>query len=248
MDKSSTTQEVKDPSGNFVIVIGRQFGSGARSVGKILAARLGVGYYDTEIIDKAAKAEGIETRVFEAHDEKKPSVIKNLLQGLYGIADNFHTVPLSSERIYNVQSKIIQDLAKKGPCVIVGRNADFILRNHPGLVSVFLHAPIEHRVKRILRRKDAMSDEQAAEIARQHDRRREAYYNFYTGDRKWGAAYNYHLSLDTSEIDNEGVADMILEYMQRRGLSLPLEGRGKSGQHRATILSNGKPAATSGTM
>ena len=197
---------------NFVIVIGRQFGSGGRTIGKIISKRLGIGYYDTELLNKAAEAEGVSAEIFKSHEEKKPSVLKVLLQGLYGIADNFHTVPLSSERIYNLQSKVIMELCKKGSCVIVGRNADFILRNHPYLLSVFLHSPIEHRVDRILKRDEATTREEAINLATQHDSRRESFYNFYTGEKRWGMASNYDLTIDTSRIDNEIVADLIIGF------------------------------------
>lgn len=205
---------------NLIIVIGRQFGSGGRTIGKIIAKRLGIDYYDTELLSKAAQSEGIDPNVFKRHDEKKPNVLKALLQGAYGIADNFHTIPLSGEDIYKTQSRVIKDISKKGPCVIVGRNADYILRNNPGLVSVFLHAPIEKRVKRIMERGEASTLEEAISKANQHDRRREAYYNFYTGDKKWGIASNYHLSLDTSCLDNESIADMILKFAETRSVAL----------------------------
>ena len=195
---------------NFVIVIGRQFGSGGRTVGKLIASKLGIGYYDSELVRRAAESVGIDPQIFKEHEEKRPNIFKTLLQGLYGIADNFHTVPLSSERIYRLQAQVIQDICKKGSCVIVGRNADFILRSHPKLLSVFLHAPISHRVKRILNRREAISEEEAVNIAEKHDRRREAYYNFYTGENKWGVASNYHLSLDTSNLGDEAIAHTII--------------------------------------
>lgn len=202
---------------NFVIVIGRQFGSGGRTIGKIIASRLSIGYYDTELLKKAAEAEGVNADILKAHDEKKPaSLFKALLQGSYGIADNFHTVPLSSERVYKAQCKVIKDLSEKGSCVIVGRNADFILRNHPHLLSVFLHAPIEHRVKSVIDRKEADSMSEAMNLALQHDKRRESFYNFYRGEKKWGVASNYDITLDTSSLDKEGVADMIISLAQKK--------------------------------
>ena len=196
---------------DLVIVIGRQFGSGGRTVGKLLASKLEIAYYDTEILRQAAKSEGVNPEFFKDHEEKKPSVLKVLLQGAYGIPDNFHTVPLSSERIYKKQAEVIKNLCKKGPCVIVGRNADFILREHPHMLSVFLHSPIEHRVSRILKRAEAQNREEAISLANARDRRRESFYNFYTGEKKWGQASNYHLSLDTSKLDNESVAQIIID-------------------------------------
>ena len=209
-------EEMTHPSDNFVIVIGRQFGSGGRTVGKIIAERLGIEYYDTEILKRAAQSQGIEPHVFEPHDEKRPSVLKTLLQGVYGIADNFHTVPLGSENIYRIEAEIIKDLASKNSCVIVGRSADHILHNKKNLLSVFLHAPIEKRVARILERKDATDLEKAMDMARRHDKRREDYYNFFTGERRWGVASNYHLSLDTSGMDNDSVAEIIIALAKKR--------------------------------
>lgn len=201
---------------NFVIVIGRQFGSGGRTIGKLIATRLGIDYYDTEILNRAAQKEGLNPEMFKHHEEKKPSVLKMILQGVYGIADNFHTVPVSSENIYKKQSQVIKDLAAKGSCVIVGRNADFILRDHPRMLSVFLHSPLELRSQRIVGRGEADTPEKAMEIATRHDKRREAYYNFYTGDKKWGVASNYHLSLDTSCLDNESVAEYIIGIAKKK--------------------------------
>lgn len=201
---------------NYVIVIGREFGSGGRTIGKLIASRLGVEYYDSELLKKAAEAEGVDPMVFKDHEEKKPSVMKLLLQGAYGIADNFHTVPLSSERIYRLQCKVIKDIVKKGSCVIVGRNADFILREHDKLLSVFLHSPLSQRAKRIVDREEAKDLDEAYEKARQHDKRRESYYNFYTGEKKWGVASNYHISLDTGFLDNETVAEIIINAAESK--------------------------------
>lgn len=197
-------------SDNFVIVIGRKFGSGGRNIGKIISEVLGIDYYDSEILSKAAQIEGIDPKVFKDHEEKKPSVLKTLLQGAYGIADNFHTVPLSSERIYRSQCKVIKELCNKSSCVIVGRNADYILRYHPRLLSVFLHSPESNRIKRILSRGEAKDESEAKELARKHDRRRESFYNFYTGEKLWGVASNYHLSLDTSNLEDNFIADIIM--------------------------------------
>lgn len=206
---------------NFVIVIGREFGSGGRTIGKMVASRLGIGYYDSEILNRVAEAEGLDPEVLKRHEEKKPSVLKMLLQGAYGIADNFHSVPLSSERIYGIQSRVIKELVKKDSCVIVGRNADFILRDHPCLLSVFLHAPLQHRARRIFERGEAEDMEKAGEMARAQDKRREAFYNFYTGEKKWGVASNYHLSLDTSSLENEEVRDIIISLAHNK-LGIPM--------------------------
>lgn len=211
----------KDGSGlltdkDFIIVIGRQFGSGGRTIGKIIAQKLGIGYYDTELLSRAAESLGVRPEIFKEHDEKRPSALRTFLQGAYGIADNFHVVPLTGERIYSVQSKIIKEVCRKGSCVIVGRNADFVMRKHPRLLSVFFHSPIEHRARRIMERKEAVTEDEAIDMAQQHDKRRESFYNYYRGEKLWGQAHNYHLTLDTSTMDNDAVADLIISVAKKK--------------------------------
>lgn len=199
-----------------VIVIGRQFGSGGRRIGKIVAETLGIDYYDTEILSKAANRLGVRRELFSEHDEKRPSLLKSILQGSYGIADNFHNVSLTGVSLYNEQSKVIREICKNGGCVIVGRSADIILSDHPNLFSVFLHSPIERRMVAILKRGDAKTEEEAMDLARKHDRRREDFYNFYKGEKVWGFASNYHLSIDTSRLSAEEVAEIIVKCSKHR--------------------------------
>lgn len=200
---------------NMVIVIGRQFGSGGRRIGKLIAERLGIGYYDKELLSEAAGCLGYAPEIFAAADEKKPSPLRSMLQGVYGIADNFHTTSMSGERLYERQSEVIRRIGHMGDCVIVGRTADYVLRDNPGTVSVFLHAPIEHRARMIVERKDSVSLDEATELARKHDRNRESYYNYFTG-RNWGKASNYHLSVDASVITDSDTADLIISYAKAK--------------------------------
>lgn len=201
--------------GDCVVVIGRQFGSGGRMIGKIIANRLGIDYYDKELLSQAATSLGFSQEIFAAADEKKPSPLRSLLQGLSGVADNFHATSLSGEKLYKEQSDVIRTLAQRGSCVIVGRTADYVLRDHPGLISVFLHAPMGHRASKIIARGDAPNFNAASEIARKHDRDREGYYNYFTG-RHWGRADNYHLSIDASTLTEEEAADLIISYCRAK--------------------------------
>ena len=207
--------EVKLPD-DAVIVIGRQFGSGGRTIGKMIASQLGIAYYDTEIFAKAAQRVGLHPEMFREHDEKKPSRLRTIMQGAFGIADNFHSVPLNGETIYEEQSRVIRELSKKGPCVFVGRTADYILKDNPHLFSVFLHSPLGWRIKNICSRNEARSPEHAKEMAITRDKKREAYYNFYCGEKKWGEVTNYHLTVDTSTLDPEKVASLIISAFLSR--------------------------------
>lgn len=200
----------------FAIVIGRQFGSGGRRIGKRVADSLGIAYYDTELLGKCARNIGICEEVFKAQDEKKPSMLRALLQGAYGIADNFHSVDLTGENLYEAQSRVIKEVCKEEPCVIVGRTADIILRDRVPVFSVFLHSPVEERARRIYERGEAASIEEARELAKSRDRQREAFYNYYSGDRNWGKAGNYHLTIDTSGLEEEDVAQMITAMAKKR--------------------------------
>lgn len=195
-----------------IIVIGRQFGSGGRRIGKALAEALGFKYYDKELLSEAAAELGFSHEIFQKNDEKKPTALSSLLLGAFGVTEQFGPGTLSGEGIYKEQSHVIESLAQRHGCVIVGRTADYIMRGHPHLVSIFLHAPVEYRSRLICDRKDAGCMEKAAELARKRDRERESYYNYFTG-RRWGAASNYDLTLDASQMSPEEAAEVIVTYV-----------------------------------
>ena len=197
-----------------IIVIGRQFGSGGRSIGRNLARRLGYKYYDTELLKNVARRYGFSEGIFRSHEEKRPSVLRSMLQGTFGIADNFHEVSISSERLYAEQSKVIREIASEGGCVIVGRTADYILRDFPNMTSIFLHAPVEYRCSHIVDRGEAINYSQAIEMAKKRDKARENYYNYFTGTNLWGKASNYDLCLDSSCIDEEAIVNIIISYIK----------------------------------
>lgn len=199
----------------MIVVVGRQFGSGGRKIGRRLAEDFGLSYYDKEVLSEAAKRLGFSQEIFAKYDEKRPSALRSLLSNAFGVQDSFHQTPLSNEAIYAAQSKVINELADEGGCVFVGRSADYILRHHPNLVSIFLHSPIEHRANVLKRRGEVESEERGMEIARKLDRNREEFYNYYTG-RRWGHADNYHLTLDTSLLGEEGTYEVIKTYLKSR--------------------------------
>ncbi|MDE6329562.1 MAG: cytidylate kinase-like family protein [Muribaculaceae bacterium] len=200
---------------DLIIVVGRQFGSGGRRLGTALAREFGLEYYDKEVLSEAASQFGYTPDVFARYDEKRPSALRSLLSNTFGIAEAYDTSSLSSESIYNIQSQVIRKLASRSGCVFVGRSADYILRDHPHLVSIFLHAPVEKRVEAIIKRGDADSLERGEELARRFDRKREDFYNYFTG-RAWGRSDNYHLSLDASLLDDDGVVRVIRAFIESR--------------------------------
>lgn len=197
---------------DYIIVIGRQFGSGGRKLGKILADRLGIPYYDKELLEEAATQMGFRKELFAGVDERKPSFVRSIINMAYGItASDFSIEGLTDEQIYIQQSEAIRAVIDNGPCIIVGRTADYVARQKPNLFSIFLCADLETRAKRIMERGDCPTIEAAKEFAVKKDKLRESYYNYYTG-RKWGAASNYDLCVNSSHTDIEDIAEMII-YM-----------------------------------
>lgn len=182
-----------------------------------MAKGLGVAYYDKELLSEAAKSSGVNEDFFEAADERSPRFFSSLWSfnlgyntGAYFIGDT----PLSDDSIYRAQSEVMTQLADRGPCVIVGRTADYLLRNHCKVVSVFVHSSIEDRVQRIMSRGDAKTEKEAREKAEKKNKLRAEYYNFYT-DKKWGDAASYDLSIDASLLGTQATAMFIIDFVKK---------------------------------
>lgn len=201
----------------FLIVIGREYGSGGRRIGRKIADALGVNFYDKTLLKEAASKMGYSPEIFESKDEKRPSLIRSILSFTYGAnTANIDGAPMSAEKIYEFQSRVIRDICKRESCVIVGRTADYLMREHPGLVSLFIHAPLQVRADAIISRGETDRLPKAEEIARNNDRNRESYYNYYTNSDSWGNAGNYHLSFDSSKVDDETIVEVIRSIIEKR--------------------------------
>ena len=197
-----------------IVSIGRSFGAGGRAVGRELSRLMGIPFFDSELLKEAAGEFGFESVIFERADEKRPSVLRRLLSQAYGVQETYNIkTALTGENIYQAQSLVIRAIAKRGPCIIIGRTADYVLRDFPGLVKVFVHAPLAFRARKIVERGDAADVRQAIELARQKDRRRQEYYNYFTG-REWGSASNYDLSFDSSIVGAHTGARLIAEFIE----------------------------------
>lgn len=199
---------------DFVLVIGRQFGAGGRKLGKELAKRLNIPYYDKELLAETAKRLGFKQHIFDNADEKRPSLMHALLNfNFFSPTGHFSTSSMNAEDIYASQSKVIKQLAEEGPCIIVGRTADYVLRDFPNLLSIFLHADIDTRARRILERGDATSLNEAMALAQRRDKLRKEYYNYFTGN-EWGHCSTYHFSIDASRLSTDDVADQIMLLLE----------------------------------
>lgn len=199
-----------------IISIGRSFGAGGRSIGRHLSSLLGIPFYDNELLMEAAQEFGFSRSIFMRADEKRPSVFKRLVTQMYGVQETFNIQnSLTAENIYQAQSLVIRAIAKRESCIIIGRTADYILRDFPGLLKVFLHAPLSYRALKIVERGDAADVEQAMELARLKDRTRQEYYNYFTG-RDWGSSANYDLTFDSSLLSPQQAAELISSYLHLR--------------------------------
>lgn len=197
-----------------MIVIGRQCGSGGREIGKKLAQKLGISYYDRRLLTDVSEEHGLRTDLLEKHDERRRSGLASWLASSCGAHHASYSPSLLAEgALKNLQEERVRTLVEGGSCVIVGRGADYIGRDLPHVVSVFLHAPLEVRVNRIMQSEAPdLSQSEVIEMVNRTDRRREVYYNDFTG-RKWGAADNYHLSFDTSIVAPDTIVEMIETYI-----------------------------------
>ena len=200
-----------------IITIGRQFGSGGREVAKKLAEVMNVSFYDKELLAEASKDSGICQEVMETYDEKQGkrgffSLMGNI-QGRMDPAGMYLEMPLN-HRIFLAQFDTIRRIADEGPCVIVGRCADYVLRDHENVLNVFIKASIDERVKRISRLYD-LDPMKAEETIRKADKQRATYYNYYaTGT--WGDVSNYHLTLDTGVLGVDGAVELIRRAVELR--------------------------------
>lgn len=203
-----------DEKEKFLIVVGRQYGSGGRRIGRMLARELGVSYYDKSLLSEAAGRLGYDPKIFERKDERRPSFLRSLLSFNYGAPTaNINEAPMSDEKLYESQSKVIRQICDRESCVIVGRTADYIMREHPRMVSLFIHAPEHIRAKNIVSRQETDDEKDALDIASRRDRARESYYNYYTNRNAWGHARNYTLSFDSSRISDELILKAVKDIL-----------------------------------
>lgn len=207
---------------DVLIVIGRQYGSGGRALGRELARRFSVPFYDKELLSAAAREFGISLPLFEQHDERRPSLLRTVVEGAFGTASGSVAVEsYTPHNLYAMQSSVIEKVAEKGGAVIVGRTADYVLRNNPRLLSIFVHCSDEARSHRIMKRDNIADAAAALEMARRRDRLRQSYYNYYTG-RRWGDAANYHMSVDLGCMGLEAGVDLVMQaaYTVAKNLKL----------------------------
>jgi len=210
----------------YVIVIGRKFGSGGREIGERLAEKLGIPLYDKTILGKVAEEQKIDDSRLREMDEylnahRFTNIGLQAKKALFNPANWFEANPdgiIDREKVYEWQSDVIRRLAAKGPCIIVGRCADEVLKDHPNLISLFITAPLKVREERIVRLYPNIWEEKHQthrQYINQTDRLRSHYYNYHTG-RDWGDIANYELVVDSSKLGVPETAEFLAEYIKRR--------------------------------
>lgn len=208
----------------FVITIGRSFGSGGGMFAHALGRSLGVPVYDEELISKAAEESNIREDILKKMDETNdftmPVVFNTggmmVPSSVFLYSDNY----LSNENLFNIVSDTIKELAHKGSLIMVGRCSDFILRDHPHILTLFVTEKKEIRLQRIMERiQDVKDEEEAEEYMIKVDRQRRQYYNYYTGGR-WGRCENYDLAFKLSELGIDYAVTLVTDLMRRKGFPL----------------------------
>ena len=214
---------------NQIITIGRELGSEGQFVGAELAKRLGVKFYDKELLQQAAKESGFCEEIFENHDEKPTnSFLYSLVMDTYS-AGNYAATPFLdmplNHKVFLAQFDTIKKIAETESCVIVGRCADYALANQPDVLNIFIRADLDDRVKIISKRLD-ITENKAKDMILKNDKQRASYYNYYTS-KKWGDAVSYDLCINTSKISVDDAVDLILDfrkYMDKKtksGIQMP---------------------------
>lgn len=199
----------------IIINVGRQLGSGGHDIGRMLALDFQAKYYDRELLNLAAKESGFSEKFFEQNDEKK-----GFLKGLFNMqtshvsGGSMYKTNFSQESLFQFQSDAIIKAAKEGPCVFVGRCADYILRDFPNTVNIFITASMKYRIAQVMN-KQHMNAEEARKFIESKESKRAAYYNYYTG-KKWGAAESYDLCIDSSILGLTDTEKIIAAFIRKR--------------------------------
>lgn len=198
-----------------LVTISREYGSGGRKIGKLLAEKLGVPFYDKEVIDKAVEESGFSRELIENAELKAKSSFAYNLASALNLSEGIGASPLSvNEKLFLAQFDVVKEISEAGEGVIVGRCADYILKDMPGVTNVFIYAETEDRIKRAVE-EYGDNPEKIDHTVATIDKARQNYYNYHTC-QKWGDYRNYNLSINSSYITEDEAAALIAEYVERR--------------------------------
>ena len=195
----------------IIITIARQYGSGGREIGELVAKKLGIPLYDKELITEAASRGSLDEKVTKLADESSAnSLLYTLAMGSNVLGTTMHfgyKMPLN-DKLFILQSEVIKEYAKEESCVIIGRCADYVLRDEEKLLRIFVYGDLDHRQARVAERHPELKSGQIIDVINKTDKRRSSYYNFYTGN-KWGKYDNYDIAINSSTLGIEDTAKLI---------------------------------------
>lgn len=198
-----------------IITIGRQYGSGGREIGQKLAEKLGIPFFDKELLARVAQESGFCEEMIRNHDERPTnSFLYNVVMDTYSFGYNstFMDMPIS-QKVFLAQFDTVKKIADEGACVIVGRCADYALSEYPNCLNIFIYGKSEAKAKRISE-KENVSLSEAKDICIKRDKQRQSYYNYYS-NKKWGRADSYDLCIDSGKLGIDGTVDFIADYIKR---------------------------------
>ncbi len=197
-----------------IITIGRQFGTGGHEIGQKLAEKFGITCYDKELIKRAAKESGLCPEILEHNDERPTnSFLYNLVMDTYsfGITNNNYVDMPLSHKVFLAQFDTIKNIAGEGPCVIVGRCADYALSEYEHVLNMFIYGKLDHRIRRVMD-KYSVSDKEARDMILKKDKQRASYYNYYS-TKKWGKAETYDLCVDSTVLGRDGTVELLYQFV-----------------------------------
>jgi cytidylate kinase len=200
----------------YFINIGRQLGSGGLQIGEKLAAQLGISFYDKELMQIASQKSGLEKEFFEQADEKASH---SIIGGLFGLRSSlvdeiYSNYYLSNETLFQIQSDVIRGLAEQKSCIFIGRCADYVLKDYPRCLNVFISAELNDRIKRIAENRQ-MPEKKARDFIEKMEKKRAAYYNYYS-NKVWGAAKSYHLCVNSSVLGIDETVAFIRRFAEKK--------------------------------
>ncbi len=193
-----------------IITISRQYGSGGRFIAKLLAEKLGVPFYDNDLITLAAKKSGFSEEIFKKAEQMSTHSFLYSLS-MFGTAEGLYGLPLG-DQVYLAQSDVIKKVASEGPCVIVGRCSDYVLKDFDNVINFFIYSDEKSKAKRVVEYY-SIEPSKAEEEIKKRDKKRAAYYNYYTSQR-WGDAQNYNLSLNSDSVGVDAAVGILADYVE----------------------------------
>ena len=201
---------------NFIISIGRQLGSGGKEIAEKLGKRLNIKVYDKTLLEVAAKESGLDTTVFETADEQEHTSFFSGLFSIHGSMGDYMPISscLENDKLFEIQSETIRGIAERESCIIVGRCAEYVLRDNPNMISIFITANNDDRVKRIMDIENLEHDK-AVDFIEKGDKRRRSYHDYYA-TTLWGEAHSYDICVNSSKMGIENTVELLYNFIKSR--------------------------------